>query len=228
MLKIKNKLSLCSVIFVLFALPLTNVFANENAQTNPDTNATTNSTEENLKPSIPPPKEPKKDKVTPKIKNKFVPRKQQPSSEQQPTETHQDDTAAVEQKPEETTKKEQPKETKKQESTVPAEGDSGLLGEGEKSDEQESKKSSNLSEIDLPEVEESEVDTNPSFMQNFITSDKKDLLKACISCILVLSGLFIIIKVIIANFKIPKGYQPTTKRKHYYSKRKKYNYNIKR
>ena len=228
MLKIKNKLSLCSVIFALFALPFTNIFANENAQTSPDTNSTTNNTEENLKPSIPPPKEPKKDKVTPKIKNKFVPQKQQSSSEQQAVQTQQDDSQAVEQKPEEPSKKEQPKETKKQESAVPAEGDSGLLGEGEKTNEQESKKSDNLSEIDLPEVNESEVDTDPSFMQKLVTSGKKDLLKACVSCILVLSGLFIIIKVIIANFKIPKGYQPTTKRKHYYSKRKKYNYNIKR
>ena len=228
MLKIKNKLSLCSVIFVLIALPFTNIFANENAQTGPDTNSATNNTEENLKPSIPPPKEPKKDKVTPKVKNKFVPRKQQSSSEQQPTETPQDDSPTVEQKPEEPAKKEQPKETKKQDSAVPAEGDSGLLGEGEKHNAQESQKISNLSDIDLPEVKESEVDTDPSFMQNLITSDKKDLAKVCVSCILVLGGLFIIIKVIIANFKIPKGYQPSTKRRHHYSKRKKYNYNIKR
>ena len=226
MLKIKNKLGLCSVIFVLFALPVTNVFANENSQASPDTNSATNNTEENLKQSIPPPKEPKKDKVTPQIKNKFVPQNQQSSSES--AESQQNNSTETEQKPEESEKKEQPKETKKQESAIPSEGDSGLLGEGEKPGEAEPQKNNVLSEIDLPEVDESEVDTDASFMKNFVTSEKKDLLKACISCALVLSGLFIIIRVIVANLRIPKGYQPATKSKHSYSKRKKYNYNIKR
>ena len=102
------------------------------------------------------------------------------------------------------------------------------MGEGEKPEEAEPQKNNVLSEIDLPEVDESEVDTDASFMKNFVTSEKKDLLKACISCALVLSGLFIIIRVIVANLRIPKGYQPATKSKHSYSKRKKYNYNIKR
>ena len=102
------------------------------------------------------------------------------------------------------------------------------MGEGEKSEEQGTEKNNTLSEIDLPEVDDSEVDTDPGFIQNLVTSENKDLVKACVSCVLVLSGLFIIIKVIIANFRMPKGYQPSTKRKHSYSKRKKYNYNIKR
>lgn len=225
MQKIKTKLGLCSVTFMLLALPYIGVFANENTQTDSNTNSVARP-EENLKPSVPPPKEPQKDKVTPKIRNNSTP--QAPQTSEQSSETQKNDSHENEKKPEETEKKESPKETKKQDTTVPPEGDSGSLGEKAESNEQESQKTTDFSEMDLPEVDESDIDTESSFIQNIITYDKKDLVAICLSCILVLSGLFIVIKVIIANFKIPKGYQPSTKSKHNYSKRKKYTYNIKR
>lgn len=231
MLNIKSKLGLYLLIFTIFTLPTSNIFANENTQTDSHTNSSTHNTDENLKPYAPPPKEPKKDKITSKSKQKFVLKTQQPTP---PTSEHSTETPnnnpepEPEQKPAETPQKSQPKESKKQEETVPAEGDSGILEGKAQPEEQKSEKNNIISEIDLPEVDDSDIETNTSFVQYLATSNKQDILKACISFILVLSGLFIIIKVIIANFKIPRGYQPSTKNKHSYSKRKKYNYNIKR
>lgn len=228
MLNIKNKLGLCLTTFTILTLPISNIFANESTQASPNTNSATHNTSENLKPYVPPPKEPQKDKITPKTTHKFVLQGQQPAPEQ-PTETQTNNPPPEpEQKPAETPQKSKPKEIKKQEETIPAEGDSGVLDGKVQTEEQKSETSNIISEIDLPEVDDSEIETNANFIQSLTASNKQDLAKACISFILVISGLFIIIKVIIANFKIPRGYQPSTKNKHFYSKRKKYNYNTKR
>lgn len=68
--------------------------------------------------------------------------------------------------------------------------------------------------LDLPNVNNSEVELNPYFSQISQNTQEKSILKTLISWGLILVGIILILKVIISNRKIPKNYTINKKNKH--------------
>ena len=68
--------------------------------------------------------------------------------------------------------------------------------------------------LDLPNVNNSEVELNPYFSQISQNTQEKSILKTLISWGLILVGIILILKVINSNRKIPKNYTINKKNKH--------------
>lgn len=78
----------------------------------------------------------------------------------------------------------------------------------------------------LPEVTQSEIDAENENVANEPSKEKPNIFLTILSLLLVCSGIFIIVKVIFDNMKIPRGFDPRTKMKHG-SKKGKYTFKIK-
>lgn len=68
--------------------------------------------------------------------------------------------------------------------------------------------------LDLPNVSNSEIELRPYFSGISQNIEDKNILKTIISWILILSGVFLILKVVFSNKKIPKNYSFSKKNKH--------------
>lgn len=80
--------------------------------------------------------------------------------------------------------------------------------------------------LDLPEVNDSEIETKPSTIANFfIKNTTPNIIKTIIAWVFILGGILIIIKSIVSSFKTSKKYTPSRNSKH--TQRKNNHYNLK-
>ena len=194
----KKKIILIAAFLAI--LSLSGIFLIAHAKEKKPENSTTENqinTEEIQIPQAP--KKPKKDSTSKKEKPKTN-NKNETSGEQQRNENNNEkNTENIENKESPETQKQEVRPTQKENKK-----------EAETEKEEEKKENS----LDLPNVNNSEVELKPYFSQISQNEEKKSILKTIISWVLILSGIGLILSVIFSNRKIPKNYTVNKKSKH--------------
>ncbi|MBQ6142955.1 MAG: hypothetical protein IJI84_00435 [Clostridia bacterium] len=120
-----------------------------------------------------------------------------------------------------TPKKEKPKKADKnssQNSQQKSENENTKSAEpqekNENKTEQEPPQQKEEKSLDLPNINNSEVQLKPYFSQISQNTEGKSILKTLISWALILAGIILILKVVLSNRKIPKSYTFNKKSKH--------------
>ncbi len=194
----KKKIILTAVFLAI--LSFSGMFLNTHAKEKKPENSTTENQVNTEEAQIPQaPKKPKKDS-TPKKEKPKTNNKNETSNEQQKNENNNTEITGNKENKEST-------EPQKQEARP-------TQKENKKETEKEEDKEGKENNLDLPNVNNSEVELKPYFSQISQNEEKKNILKTIISWVLILSGIGLILSVIFSNRKIPKNYTVNKKSKH--------------